>query len=70
MILVSFAFAFGFFIIASNYFPRFWHWLVSGVVSFALTYLAFTSGIDALIYVVVGVFVLLLIVTLIKNHLE
>ena len=70
MILISFAFAWVAFIIASNYFASLWAWLGSGIVSFILTYLAFSSGNDTLIIIWVAIFALLLIATWIKKSLE
>ena len=69
-LLISFAFAFATFIIASNFFKSFWSWLVSGIVAFAIVALTMIFDLEILFYVEAGIFVLMLIVTLMKVNLK
>ncbi len=70
MILISLAFAFLAFILASNYFSRFWHWLIAAAVTFAAFAIIIANELDTALIVAVVIYVALLVITLIKNHLQ
>lgn len=70
MFLISFAFAFVAFIMASNVFGRVWQWIVTGVVTFAAISLMLAFELETLFCIVVGVFALLLLLLLIANRLH
>ena len=68
MFLISLAFAFIAFIVASNVFSNVWQWIVAAVVTFAAFALIITLELETLLMIAVGIFALLLIVLLIAKR--
>ncbi len=70
MFLVPFAFAFIAFILAGNYFSRFWLWLVAAAVTFAAFAIIVSSDNETALIVGVVILFALVVITIIKNHLQ
>lgn len=68
MILTCLAFAYWAFLIASNIFEKFWTWLVTALITFAVMFFSATNEIWVLFGIVIGILALMTIVVLISKQ--
>ena len=68
ILLISFAFAFIAFIIASNIFGRFWQWILTAVATFALFALLLTFKLETLFIIATCLLFALVIILLIAKR--
>lgn len=69
-LLIAFAFAFGTFMIASNFFGKVWAWFACGIVALSLFLIALLLSLETLFIVLTVIFFLLLAITVFKLHLK